>query len=62
MIVRDSEWMQVRQHFSEVEKETLRTYVTGETICPQGFIISVEDTPTVKKLIEKLNELRGSSQ
>ena len=39
MLIRDSEWQKVREHFTEDEKNFLRKCVTGELICPRGFTI-----------------------
>lgn len=42
MFIRDTIWERIRGLFEEAEKVQLRTAVTGETICPRGFIIDEE--------------------
>lgn len=39
MLIRDTTWERIRDKFSEREKIELRKAVTGEVICPRGFIL-----------------------
>jgi hypothetical protein len=48
MLIRDV----IREQFSEEEKVELRTFVTGEAICPRGFVVDAENIP--KPLQSKL--------
>jgi hypothetical protein len=58
MLVRDSEWQKVREHFTEDEKDFLRKFVTGEVICPRGFTTDLvgagEVGAKLKHLVEEL--------
>lgn len=54
MILRDTTWNLIRNLFSEEEKAELRKVITGEAICPKGFII--DETRLPKALREKLLE------
>jgi hypothetical protein len=45
MLIRDSVWSAIREQFSEDEKAELRSHVTGETICPRGFVVDAENVP-----------------
>lgn len=47
MIIRDSKWSEIREQFTEEEKTELRKSVTGEAICPRGFIVDVENIEPV---------------
>jgi len=47
MLIRDSTWNAIRTQFSEEEKVELRTHITGETICPMGFIVDSDEIPVV---------------
>ena len=63
MLVRDSEWNKVREHFTEDEKDFLRKCVTGETICPRGFVIDElaagEHGAKLKNLLAEAREKGG---
>ena len=39
MLIRTSDWNNVRHLFTEEEKTELRAAVVGETICPPGVVI-----------------------
>jgi hypothetical protein len=41
MLIRMSEWEQIRAQFSKEEKAVLNLAVTGESICPRGLIIDI---------------------
>jgi hypothetical protein len=43
MFIRDEVWLKIRLRFSEQEKLELRAAVTGEVICPRGFMIEHGD-------------------
>jgi hypothetical protein len=60
MLIRDSEWQEIRLRFSEQEKAELREAVTGETICPRGFNIDPDelDADMHRKLKNALEEVR----
>jgi hypothetical protein len=45
MLIRDSVWESIREQFSEDDKVELRKHVTGETICPRGFVVDTENIP-----------------
>jgi hypothetical protein len=46
MLIRDTTWSKIRELFTENEKMDLRKCITGETICPHGFIINENDLTT----------------
>ena len=56
MLITDYNWEQIREKFSESEKEELRRAVTGETICPRGFVI--DESQVNDSIIEKLGRKR----
>lgn len=59
MLIRDTAWSRIREQFSEEEKADLRKTVTGETICPRGFIIDA--TQLQSELNQKLSlALKGT--
>jgi len=39
MLIRESIWEQIRDHFSDREKDELRLAIMGHAICPKGVII-----------------------
>jgi hypothetical protein len=39
MLIREADWNNVRDLFTEPEKEELRAAITGEVICPPGWTI-----------------------
>lgn len=59
MLLRDTEWEQVREQFTEDEKKALRAHVTGETICPAGIVVEADGWTTGEKLKAAIAELRG---
>jgi hypothetical protein len=62
MLVRDSTWNAIRALFSEEEKAELRTYITGEAICPMGFVVDSDKIPVTlrDKLINAIQTVRNS--
>jgi hypothetical protein len=64
MLIRDTTWNVIRTQFTEEEKAQLREGVTGETLCPRGFVIShslISDTALVAKLEKAVREAEGKS-
>lgn len=59
MVVRTIIWEQIKDKFSEEEKEELRDVFVGEVICPKGWHISEQSLP--KYLREKLIKLIGGA-
>lgn len=55
MLIRDSTWAKIREHFTEEEKADLRECVTGECICPRGFMLEASDL--LPELCAKLKRL-----
>lgn len=55
MYIRDSQWQDIRQQFSEEEKAQLREALVGETLCPRGFHINEDGMLT--GLLAKLRAL-----
>ena len=57
MIITDAIWNRIREHFSEDEKATLRSAVTGEVICPRGFVIDADKLDA--GLANKIHQIVG---
>lgn len=55
MLVKESVWQKIRSQFSELEKIELRSSITGESICPRGWLVSEEEMS--KRLFRKLSKL-----
>lgn len=53
MILRTSTWERIRDDFSEAEKKELNGAVTGESVCPRGFVINEKHLSFVLRV--KLN-------
>lgn len=45
MLIRETEWNQIRDQFSDEEKLDLRKADIGESICPRGTIIEATKLP-----------------
>jgi len=54
MLLRVSDWEQIRTKFTDIEKKLLNESISGETICPRGFII---DESKASDLIIKIRSL-----
>lgn len=39
MMITNSCWQQIREQFTEAEKDALRAVITGSVICPAGIVI-----------------------
>lgn len=57
MILRKEVWEKIREHFSDDEKATLRSAVSGETVCPAGVVLDAEKLDA--GLANKLETLAG---
>lgn len=57
MLMRDSVWDAIREQFSEEEKAEMRGHVTGEAICPRGFIVDADGIldPLRQKLLDAVH-------
>jgi hypothetical protein len=53
-LVRNSTWEKIRDFFDEDEKAELQMAVRGQTICPPGVIVDLDELHTA--LARKLNE------
>jgi phage gp29-like protein len=51
MLLRERDWEWMRLNFTEEEKQELRAAVTGESICPRGWIIDQSRCREVAKRI-----------
>lgn len=58
MLIRDTDWELVREHFTEEEKQALRDCVTGQTLCPAGFTMDIEKAGEPGKKLARLIEER----
>ena len=45
MLIREEKWELIRHLFSEEEKEILRGFIIGESICPRGWILDQDALP-----------------
>jgi hypothetical protein len=62
MILTYSHWQDIRASFSEDEKTDLRCAITGEAICPRGWVIDQEklDAGLKQKLVEAVRKVKAA--
>lgn len=54
MYLRLTEWLRIRENFTEAEKRILNEAVTGEVLCPRGAIVDEVKAGEVAKKIRAL--------
>jgi hypothetical protein len=55
-----SDWDNIRENFTDMEKKMLNEAITGETICPRGCVVDEEKAGSVG--IKVRNLLRASGR
>lgn len=54
MILRYDLWQRIREHFSEEDKAEIRAAISGEAICPRGWVVDTDKlAPGLLELLKK---------
>ena len=54
MILIEARWKEIREMFSEEDKTAIRVAITGEVICPRGWVVDTDKlAPGLLELLKK---------